>query len=60
MNFQDLFKGWRGHGILSNTLDAFVEMLNNTHWMFQRAATALWEESDVEEYCLVRSFDAKK
>lgn len=50
MSFQDLFKAWRGQGLLSVTLDEFVEMLNNTHWMFQRAATALWEETDVEEY----------
>jgi phosphate uptake regulator len=50
MNFQDLFKTWRGQGLLSNTLDEFVKMLDNAHWMYTRAATALWEESDVEGY----------
>ncbi len=50
MNFQSLFKAWRGQSLLSNTLDEFVEMLDNTHWMYRRAATALWEEADVEGF----------
>lgn len=50
MNFPDLFKTWRSEGLLSITLDEFVEMLENTHWMYRRAATALWEETDVEAF----------
>ena len=49
MNFQDLFKLWRREGILSRTINEFVAMIDDSHWMFQRAATSLWEETDVEK-----------
>ena len=50
MSFQDLYRAWRGEGILSKTLDEFTDMLENCHWMYQQAATSLWEETDLEEY----------
>ena len=46
MGFQDLFKAWRGEGILSQTLDEFTKMIDLTHWMFQAATGALWVDPD--------------
>lgn len=46
MSFHDLFKAWRGEGILSETLDQFTKMIDDTRWMFETANTALWEKPD--------------
>jgi phosphate uptake regulator len=50
MNFHELIKAWRGAGLLSKAMDEFVEMLEVCHWMYERAATSLWEETNVLEY----------
>jgi phosphate uptake regulator len=50
MNFHELIKAWRGANLLSKAMDEFVEMLEACLWMYQRAATSLWEETDVVEY----------
>jgi phosphate uptake regulator len=50
MHFHELIKAWRGANLLSKAMDEFVDMLDACLWMYQRAATALWEEADVVEY----------
>ena len=46
MVFQDLFRAWRGEGLLNQTLDQFTTMVDHTHWMFQQAADSLWKAPD--------------
>jgi phosphate transport system protein len=50
MNFHELIKAWRGANLLRQAMDEFVEMLETCHWMYERAATSLGEETDVVEY----------
>lgn len=38
----------RPPGVLEQTQDHFVEMLEHCHWMYQRACGALWEKSDLD------------
>lgn len=45
MAFSDLFTAWREDSILDQTLDEFIQMLEDCHWMYQTAATALWKGS---------------
>lgn len=37
----------RRPGILDQTQDHFVEMIEHCHWMYQRASNALWERTDL-------------
>jgi phosphate uptake regulator len=42
MRFLEMFKSWRGEGVLDQTLDSFLQMLDDGQWMFSVATDALW------------------
>jgi phosphate uptake regulator len=48
MGLMDLFKAWRKEEVLNEALDEFISMIGDCHWMYQTAATSLWEETDID------------
>lgn len=50
MSFFRAFRPSGPHpGVLEQTQDHFVEMIEHCHWMYQRACGALWASSDLEQ-----------
>ena len=49
MTFHDIFKFWRGQGLLNQTLNLFIGMLDRCHSMYTTATTLLWDTSQDEK-----------
>ena len=46
MGLMNIVSAWRAESLLNKTLDEFVKMLEDCHWMFQQAVVGVWESDD--------------
>ena len=49
MSFLNIVSAWRAERLLNQTLDEFVQMVEDCHWMYQQAATGVWENANTED-----------
>ncbi len=48
MGLMNIVSAWRAERLLSQTLDEFVQMVEDCHWMYQQAVRGVWEDDDTE------------
>ncbi|MFC1514758.1 phosphate uptake regulator PhoU [Candidatus Omnitrophota bacterium] len=47
--FKDILRLWRGESFLSKVVDDFKNMLEQSHWIFDKATKVLWKEIPADE-----------